>query len=242
MDYFDRDFPYAYKPAIYQISTIQAQATPVSGVFRISLGGLETADINFDDDEATIQAAINLLAGYSSVSVSGSSIDGGFVITFTNVDSAVAVTITNNTMIDALSDPVTVNATVNTEYKAESDNPEDGVTINDINKAIDMVCCRVNRSLFCSDSDYKIGFMFLTAHFLVTNLRNSSAGLSGKFAFIEQSKSVGSVSVANMIPQGMQDDMMYQFYAQTTYGMRYLEMILPASRGAIFAVAGATTP
>jgi hypothetical protein len=184
-----------------------------------------------------------LISGLGSAVVSGLLIQPGFDIFLNFVNAPSLLTIVDNTMEDATPDPVAVAVEILTPYSPFV--PADlnaGVTVKDINRAIDLVCCNINRDLFCDFETYKQAYFYLAAHYLVVSLRNSSQGLSGNFQFLESSKSVGSVSAGYSIPQKFLDNPEYSMLAKTQYGALYLELILPLLKGAIFHTQGRTLP
>lgn len=120
--------------------------------------------------------------------------------------------------------------------------PETSVTDADISKAFQMTNISINQNLFCDQSSYTIGYLLLSAHFLVMNLRASSQGINGQFSFLESSKSVGSVSQSFSIPQRILDNPYLSMLMKTNYGAEYLQLILPQICGQMFVVAGRTLP
>lgn len=108
----------------------------------------------------------------------------------------------------------------------------------DITKAFTMTNINVNQCLFADQGSYNIGYFLLSAHYLVMNLRASTQGINGQFAFLEQSKSVGSVSTSFAIPQRVLDNPDWSVLMKTNYGAQFLQIILPALAGQIYTVAG----
>lgn len=117
-----------------------------------------------------------------------------------------------------------------------------GVTNQDIRKAFAEASMNYNSSLFATEDDKKLGFLYLSAHYLVIDLQNSSQGLNGKYEGIMSNKSVGSVSVGYTIPDWVMGHPIYSLLAQTKYGMKYLSLIIPQLVGNVVAVRGATHP
>lgn len=78
----------------------------------------------------------------------------------------------------------------------------------------------------CLDADgRKTALLYLTAHYLVLNLRNSADGISSNGGYGEASKSVGSVSVSyNSAPEWMKSNPLISSLQQTGYGQRYFEL------------------
>lgn len=112
----------------------------------------------------------------------------------------------------------------------------------DIEKAVGQTDVNINRNLFTSQQAYTIGYVLLTAHYLVLDLRNASQGLKGQFNFLETSKTVGSVSQSFSIPQRILDNPYFAMLTKTTYGAKYLEHILPQLAGPFGVVYGRTQP
>lgn len=110
----------------------------------------------------------------------------------------------------------------------------------DIAKAFSFVNVNMNPDLFADQSSYTIGYQLLSAHYLVMNLRASSQGVNGQFAFLEQSKSVGSVAQSFAIPQRIMDNPDWAMLCKTNYGAQFLQLVLPQLAGQIYSVCGTT--
>lgn len=119
---------------------------------------------------------------------------------------------------------------------------ETSVTDQDIAKAYQQTNVNINEGLFDGQSAYTVGYLLLSAHYLVMDLRASSQGISGQFSWTEQSKSVGNVAQAFAIPQRILDNALWSLYTQTTYGAQYLQLILPSLSGQVFISYGSTRP
>lgn len=116
------------------------------------------------------------------------------------------------------------------------------VTDTDIGKAFALVNININPGLFGYQASYAIGYLLLSAHYLVTNMRASSQGINGQFSFLEASKSVGSVAQAFSIPQRILDNPDMAMLCKTNYGAQYLQLILPQLAGQMFNAYGSTRP
>ena len=110
----------------------------------------------------------------------------------------------------------------------------------DITNAYAEACISFNDVLFDDSSDMILGYLYLVAHYLVNDL--NAGGQSGTQAGLQNSRSVGNVSEGYAIPQWQLDDPILSFYAMSSYGRKYLNMILPRLTGNIVTVEGATTP
>lgn len=122
------------------------------------------------------------------------------------------------------------------------------VTDADIAKAFVMTNASINQSLFVGmsgqdvQSSYNVGYLLLSANFLVMNLRSSSQGLNGQFNWLEQSKGAGGVSASYAIPQRILDNPLWSMYTKTNYGAQFLEMVLPQLVGQVSIGIGSTRP
>jgi hypothetical protein len=113
---------------------------------------------------------------------------------------------------------------------------------SDITRALTEAGLCINEALWSEQAEYTTGYFYLTAHYLVMNLRASSQGIAGNYAWLQNSRSAGSVSESVSIPEQILRSPTLSMLAKTNYGARYLEMILPKLIGAVHAVCGATTP
>lgn len=120
--------------------------------------------------------------------------------------------------------------------------PNVAVTDTDIAKTYQLTNVNINPALFSDQSSYTIGYLLMSAHYLVTNLRASSQGLSGQFNFLEQSKGVGSVNQAFAIPQRILDNPYWSMLTKTNYGASFLQLIIPQMAGQMWISYGSTRP
>lgn len=110
----------------------------------------------------------------------------------------------------------------------------------DITSAFQSVNVNMNQDLFGDQGSYTLGYLLLSAHYLVMNIRASSQGINGQFNFLQQSKSVGSVSEAFGIPQRILDNPDWAMLTKTNYGAMFIQLVLPQLAGNVFTVCGAT--
>lgn len=123
-----------------------------------------------------------------------------------------------------------------------SSDPAGGVTDADIGKAYGQVNFAINPALFSNQENYTLGYLWLAAHWLVTDLRAASQGQSGQYTWLTTSKSVGSVSESFQIPQRILDNPTFAALSKTNYGAKYLNLLLPALTGQVFIARGRTLP
>ena len=128
------------------------------------------------------------------------------------------------------------------DFPYSNDGDLTGVTTQDIKKAFAEAGMNFNSSLFETDDNKKLGFLYLAAHYLVIDLQNSSQGINGKYEGLMSSKTVGSVSVGYQIPTWLLEHPIYSLLSQTKYGMKYLSLIIPLLVGNVAAVKGITHP
>jgi hypothetical protein len=112
------------------------------------------------------------------------------------------------------------------------------VSDKDIENAYAEACVNFNASLFSSDDDIKIGYLYLSAHYLVHDL--NAGGVDGSASGQVNSRSVGNVSESYSIPTDYLNSPIYSFYARTTYGLKYLSLVIPRLTGNVLVVEGAT--
>ena len=141
--------------------------------------------------------------------------------------------------------PITVaefKAWFSRDFPYSEDGDLTGVTSADIQKAFAEANMNFNPSLFDTEENLKLGFLYLAAHYLCIDLQNSAQGINGKYEGLMSSKSVGSVSVGYTIPNWVTEHPIYSLLTQTRYGMKFLSLIIPLLIGNVRAVKGATHP
>lgn len=119
--------------------------------------------------------------------------------------------------------------------------PTDYITDCDIERAIGEMEVMLPARIF-EEKALKLAELYLTAHCLIGDIRRAGNGLASTFAFPVQSRSVGSVSESYGIPQTFLNNPNYSYYLTTDYGLKYLAMFYPRSRGNIGIAGGWTTP
>jgi hypothetical protein len=118
--------------------------------------------------------------------------------------------------------------------------PDKYIQDSDITRAQLQAKSMCNQNLFSDQGMFNLGYELLSAHYLVVNIRASSSGLNGKFEWPAGSKSVGSVSISQSIPQSILNNPMYAWLTTTNYGAEYLMMIWPLLTGVMFTSPGGT--
>lgn len=115
------------------------------------------------------------------------------------------------------------------------------VSTSDIERAV----CDAERSFNanCLDAkNRKVAMLYLTAHFLILNLKLGSEGTSSQGGYGEASQSVGSVSVSYIAaPDYVKNNPFVNSLMSTGYGQRYFEMAYNCMlKSRIFIVKGRT--
>jgi hypothetical protein len=120
--------------------------------------------------------------------------------------------------------------------------PNTTIQDTDILNAMQMTNINFNAALWADQSSYGVGYLLLSAHYLVMNIRASSQGLAGQYNWLETSKGVGGISQAFSIPERILNDPYFSMLTKTNYGASYLQLVLPQLAGQIYISYGTTTP
>ena len=109
----------------------------------------------------------------------------------------------------------------------------------DIQNAIDLANVDFNSGLF-GDMSQTI-FMYLAAHYLIVNIRDSSMGLNSQPKWILDASSVGGVSISNNINERFASDPNFSKYLTTGKGQIYLDLVYPFTVGNVQLNCGQST-
>ena len=158
-----------------------------------------------------------------------------------NTDDIVYYT-TTRLYYKALNDSLTgVLPTDNNNWEETPD--DDYVLDEDILKAFDEASLIFNETLFGeSEEDKKLAFLYLTAHYVVTDLDNAQKSMNTGSTGSIASRSVGNVSESYNIPKWMVENEILAPLANTSYGRKYFSIVSPRLIAPTFAVKGATLP
>lgn len=130
-----------------------------------------------------------------------------------------------------------------TAWELTQGNINSYLTDTDITKAISEALLNFADSIF-GDTDFKIPLLYLTAYYLVLDIKNSTAGLnSSAYTSFISSKSVGSVSESYSLPSWASNNPMFSLYLNNGYGQKYLTYLIPRLRSGTIGLFsyGATT-
>ncbi len=120
--------------------------------------------------------------------------------------------------------------------------PKVAVLDQDIANAFVKANININQELWDDQASYTLGYLLLSAHFMVLSLRSSSQGLNGQYNWAQNNKSVAGISEGFEIPQRIKDNPLFMAYTKTNYGAEYLNMLWPKLLGQTFTVCGSTRP
>ena len=121
-------------------------------------------------------------------------------------------------------------------------NPLDYVQPQDITNAFAQAQVVFNQSLFGDDASTTMAYLYCTAHYLVHDLRSAMQGINGVGTFAVASRGVGSMNETYAIPDIIKDTAHLSFFTTSTYGMKYLSLLMPNLIGNVASVNGGTNP
>lgn len=112
---------------------------------------------------------------------------------------------------------------------AEEDKPDDLSKIinKDIEKAIDEASMSFNKSLWTTEKKKKTAFLYVTAYYLVVDIKNAQTGLASSTSGLLSSKSVGDVSESYTFPTWVLNSPMLSQFMDNGYGKKYLSLVYP---------------
>ncbi|MEE0061554.1 MAG: DUF4054 domain-containing protein [Acutalibacteraceae bacterium] len=130
-----------------------------------------------------------------------------------------------------------------------NDTTENYLSDTDIQKAIAEATMGFNEALFDNEkiladglTECKLAMLYLTAFYLVLDIKNSTSGLSSNaYTSFTTSKSVGNVHESFGIPSWAMNNPMYSLYLDNGYGKKYLSYLIPRITGWFYLSKGATT-
>ena len=140
----------------------------------------------------------------------------------------------------AKSDGVTSTPVTEADWDTATDDILNYVLDADITKALAEASINFNQSLFSTDEQITLAFLYLAAHFLAIDLQRSAQGVNSSGNYTAQAQSVGNVSETLYVPDKLANNPIYQLYTTTGYGMKYLNLVLPRLVGRVSVVAGDT--
>lgn len=119
---------------------------------------------------------------------------------------------------------------------------DDYVQDSDIIRAFGEAVVNFNQTLWPDDITIKMMYLYLTAFYLINDLKAANGGVAANPIFFVSSRTVGNVSESYGIPQAYLMNPIYSYLATNPYGMKYLSLLIPRMVGNMVAVCGATLP
>lgn len=129
-----------------------------------------------------------------------------------------------------------------TKWVITVDDQDNYILDEDITKAFAEAQVGLNQSLYTSDANIRMGYLYLTAFYLVNDIRASRQGVSSSGDYPVNSRTVGSVSESYSVPDYYLKNPTYAFYTKNAYGLKFLNLIWPMLRGNFGSVQGWTPP
>lgn len=127
-------------------------------------------------------------------------------------------------------------------WKRTPQDADNFISDSDITRAFAEAEMSFNQGLFGSDSEITLAYLYLTAHYLVMDIRTAAAGTASAGEGILNSKAAGSVSVGYTVPTTFVNDPVLGYYYKSGYGQKYLSFLIPRITGNVVSIAGATRP
>lgn len=150
---------------------------------------------------------------------------------------------TNRLFYKALSDSIPIGTLpTNTIYWIQTTGDiYDYISDSDIEKAIAECDSLLPLARF-ENAVLATAQLYLSAHCLCDIINTSNSGLASKISFPVSSKSAGSLSTSYSVPSNFLEREIYAFFLNSQYGLKYLTLLIPRSRGYVGVAYGATTP
>lgn len=129
-----------------------------------------------------------------------------------------------------------------TKWKRVPQDVDNYVGDEDITRAFGEAEVSLNQEIFGDDATIRLAYLYLTAHYMVMDIRTARAGVNSTGEGFQTGRSVGSVSVSSQLPQDFINDPVLGYFYKSGYGQKYLSFLIPRLRGNIGVVAGWTQP
>jgi len=144
---------------------------------------------------------------------------------------------------EALNNGVTSVPTDTNDWEQISDSKNNYIQDSDITRALDLAILQFNKGIIGREYEAKLSFLYLTAFYLVENTKMALAGISSSGAsFPVNNKSVGNVSESFTVPEQYTKSPVLSYYTSNQYGVFYLNIIYPRTRGTMKIASGGTQP
>lgn len=132
------------------------------------------------------------------------------------------------------------------DYGAGTDQVRD----KDITRSLTEASSCFNPCLWTTTPEGRLAYLQATAHFLVLSIQaagglsgtNQGQGVNSRGGGVIQSKSVGAVSVAYVMPDFVAQSPILSQFMRTDYGQKYLQMLTPFLVGHVSIAEGPHEP
>lgn len=132
--------------------------------------------------------------------------------------------------------------TVTGNWIEVEDSTDNYVSDDDITCAFGEAVVNFNQMLWGDDATIKMMYLYLTAHYLINDIKAANGGVAATPIFLVTDRKVGNVSESYGIPQTYLNNPLYSYLATTPYGAKYLSLLIVRMVGNVVSAAGATTP
>ena len=112
----------------------------------------------------------------------------------------------------------------------------------DISAAMDEALAIFNAALYPDDKTRDMAFLYLTAHFLASDLDAADSGGKGGMGFAQTSRSADGLSESITFPDWILQDPTLSLLVSTYFGKKYLLMAIQYVTEVVTVVGGATLP
>lgn len=133
--------------------------------------------------------------------------------------------------------------TVTTNWtEVDDDSVDNYVADADITRAFSEAVVNFNQAFWRDDATIKMMYLYLTAHYLINDLKASNGGIAASPVFLVTSRKVGNVSEDYGVPSSYLSNPTFSYLSTSPYGMKYLSLMIPYLVGNFASVCGATQP
>lgn len=210
--YFFRDFAYA-------------SPSEAVGVAVIDAGVITEITVEYAGAQYVSAPSITI-TGDGQDATATATVTNGKVASFTVTDGGTGYTEATVTATGGSPDPY----------------DETKVTDADILKALGEASMNFNGRFYETQDLYSTAYLYLTAHYLVTDLQMAAQGAGSSYTGIETSRSVGDVSNSWAVSPRVLANPYLTALSKTGYGSKFLSLLMPRLVGNVRVFAGYTTP
>lgn len=112
----------------------------------------------------------------------------------------------------------------------------------DVSNAMERAVNFLNQALYQTQSSFTVGFLDLSAHYLVIALRAASQGIAGQWPWMVTSKGTGSLSSGMQIPEEIMANPQLAMLTTTYYGCNFVIGVYDQLKGQAVYLPACTNP